>query len=48
MGDNRDFSHDSRFFGPVPESLIIGKATTILFSKNKQTVWHQRILKKLH
>lgn len=47
MGDNRNFSHDSRFFGPVPESLIIGKATTILFSSNKQTNWRQRFLKKL-
>jgi signal peptidase I len=47
MGDNRHYSHDSRFFGPVPESLIIGKATTILFSTNKQAAWYQRILKKL-
>ncbi|MDR2771848.1 MAG: signal peptidase I [Elusimicrobiota bacterium] len=26
MGDNRDYSFDSRFFGPVPDRLIKGKA----------------------
>ncbi|MDR2860296.1 MAG: signal peptidase I [Elusimicrobiota bacterium] len=26
MGDNRDFSFDSRFFGPVPDNAIKGKA----------------------
>lgn len=26
MGDNRPNSHDSRFFGPIPKSLIIGRA----------------------
>lgn len=26
MGDNREASRDSRFFGPVPESSIIGRA----------------------
>ncbi len=26
MGDNRDDSRDSRFFGPLPEDLIIGQA----------------------
>ncbi|MGH9016749.1 MAG: signal peptidase I [Acidimicrobiales bacterium] len=27
MGDNRGSSDDSRFYGPIPESLIVGRAT---------------------
>ena len=26
MGDNRASSHDSRYFGPVPEDDLIGEA----------------------
>jgi signal peptidase I len=26
MGDNRPQSRDSRYFGPVPESRIVGRA----------------------
>ena len=32
MGDNRDESADSRYFGPVPERNIIGKAFGIWMS----------------
>jgi signal peptidase I len=26
LGDNRTFSQDGRYFGPIPESLIVGRA----------------------
>jgi signal peptidase I len=29
-GDNRDFSYDSRYFGPIHQDLIVGKATHII------------------
>jgi len=34
MGDNRDNSQDSRFFGLVPEELLEGKARLIFYSTN--------------
>lgn len=37
MGDNRDESFDSRFFGAVPESHIIGLARFVYFSWDKDT-----------
>jgi signal peptidase I len=36
MGDNRDFSADSRFFGPVPERNIIGRARLVAFSFDRE------------
>ena len=31
MGDNRRFSEDSRFFGPIPRSLIVGRAVAVVW-----------------
>jgi signal peptidase I len=31
MGDNRKFSEDSRFFGPIPKSLIVGRAVAVVW-----------------
>lgn len=37
MGDNRDASMDSRYFGPVPVENIIGKARLVAFSLDKDS-----------
>jgi len=34
LGDNRDNSNDSRFFGVIKKADIIGKATRVIFGKN--------------
>ncbi|MDK2978496.1 MAG: signal peptidase [Bacteroidales bacterium] len=48
MGDNRAYSIDSRHFGPIPESAIIGEATHVLFSWSKNNPFFiGRIFKKI-
>ncbi|TEX86770.1 S26 family signal peptidase, partial [Campylobacter sp. CH182] len=41
MGDNRDYSYDSLFWGSVPYRLIVGKPLFVYFSwdKDKNVRW---------
>ncbi|MCF6243005.1 MAG: signal peptidase I [Bacteroidales bacterium] len=41
LGDNRSLSMDSRYWGFVPESEIVGKAVLILFSYHIQFKWNR-------
>ncbi|MCC7146972.1 MAG: signal peptidase I [Phycisphaeraceae bacterium] len=42
MGDNRDHSADSRFFGFVPEKLIVGRVFGIAFSLDRDNFYWPR------
>ena len=42
MGDNRDDSFDSRYFGTVPREKIVGRATAVVLSFNKTNYWIPR------
>jgi signal peptidase I len=48
MGDNRDNSNDSRFWGPVPFAHIKGKAMFIWWSNARRTVESERIGIAIH
>jgi signal peptidase I len=39
MGDNRDYSHDSRWWGFVPVEDVKGKAFVIYYSANRGIQW---------
>ena len=43
LGDNRDNSADSRYFGFVPRELLIGKAERILVSADILDHWQPRL-----
>ena len=47
LGDNRDDSADSRFWGYVPEDLIIGEPLIIYWSWNKEIPMFPDLIKKL-
>ncbi|TGV03452.1 signal peptidase I [Flavivirga rizhaonensis] len=47
MGDNRKDSHDSRYFGFLPESNIIGKVQCVLFSNYQDRFRWDRLLKSI-
>jgi len=42
MGDNRDDSFDSRFFGFVERNRIVGRATAVALSFDRQSYWWPR------
>lgn len=42
MGDNRDDSFDSRYYGAVERKRIVGKATTVVMSTDREHYWKPR------
>ncbi|MEQ1853540.1 MAG: S26 family signal peptidase [Chthoniobacteraceae bacterium] len=43
MGDNRDNSKDSRYFGLAPRHLIVGRAQGVFASLDKAGWWMPRL-----
>jgi signal peptidase I len=42
MGDNRDDSLDSRYYGTVKRNQIVGRATAVVFSLDRENYWLPR------
>jgi len=42
MGDNRDDSFDSRYFGAVERWRIVGRATAVALSFDRKHYWSPR------
>ncbi len=42
MGDNRDNSFDSRYFGVVERKRIVGKVTAVVLSLDRSHYWYPR------
>jgi len=48
MGDNRDDSNDSRYWGFVPDENIVGKAVKVLFSYEEEGFKFERSMKGIN